>query len=166
MDDASVGAHSCAPLPADRTSPAPPAIADFACQISLGHKVSGVGTAHQQSQYRPGIVGWAVPTPQLTIPLFSLDFGLWTFHYSNGIPSRLLTSFRYARMPSSTVYFGVKPSSVRSRSVFTSEVMVNGLSLTEILACGRISRRYAVSSPVCRQAPLMLKMRCCGFFTR
>src|SRR2546426_10546287 len=35
MDDASVGAHSCAPLPADRASPAPPAIADFACQISL-----------------------------------------------------------------------------------------------------------------------------------
>src|SRR5437870_11934952 len=82
MDDASVGAHSCAPLPADRTSPAPPAIADFACQISLGHKVSGVGTAHQQSQYRPGIVGWAVPTPQLTIPLFSLDFGPWTLDFS------------------------------------------------------------------------------------
>src|SRR5438552_18760474 len=81
MDDASVGAHSCAPLPADKTSPAPPAIADFACQISLGHKVSGVGTAHQQSQYRPGIVGWAVPTPQLTIPLFSLDFGLWTLDF-------------------------------------------------------------------------------------
>ena len=35
MDDASVGAHSCAPLPADRANPAPPAIADFACQISL-----------------------------------------------------------------------------------------------------------------------------------
>src|SRR5437867_99186 len=35
MDEASVGAHSCAPLPADRASPAPPAIADFACQISL-----------------------------------------------------------------------------------------------------------------------------------
>src|SRR5438128_1518066 len=36
MDEASVGAHRCAPLPADRASPAPPAIADFACQISLG----------------------------------------------------------------------------------------------------------------------------------
>src|SRR5947208_7653652 len=35
MDGASVGAHSCAPLPADRASPAPPAIADFACQVSL-----------------------------------------------------------------------------------------------------------------------------------
>src|SRR5438128_2274518 len=107
---------------------------------------------------------WGGAHPTTDYP--PLLFGLWTFHYSNGIPSRLLTSFRYARMPSSTVYFGVKPSSVRSRSVFTSEVMVNGLSLTEILACGRISRRYAVSSPVCRQAPLMLKMRCCGFFTR
>src|SRR5437867_9877814 len=35
MDNAFVGAHSRAPLPADRASPAPPAIADFACQISL-----------------------------------------------------------------------------------------------------------------------------------
>src|SRR5437762_4294158 len=35
MDGASVGAHSCAPLPADRASPAAPAIADFACQVSL-----------------------------------------------------------------------------------------------------------------------------------
>src|SRR2546430_9859438 len=35
MDDASVGAQHAAPLPADRASPAPPAIADFACQISV-----------------------------------------------------------------------------------------------------------------------------------
>src|SRR5207247_8086265 len=34
MDNASVGAQHAAPLPADRASPAPPAIADFACQIS------------------------------------------------------------------------------------------------------------------------------------
>src|SRR5881296_3045377 len=36
MDNASVGAQHAAPLPTDRASPAPPAIADFACQISSG----------------------------------------------------------------------------------------------------------------------------------
>src|SRR5206468_19123 len=36
-------------LPADRASPAPPAIADFACQISLGE------------EYGPGIHTWLHP---------------------------------------------------------------------------------------------------------
>src|SRR5205823_3724765 len=53
-----VPTHHAAPLPADRASPAPPAIADFACQISLGGDIQHMLEALQFEKGRVGCGIW------------------------------------------------------------------------------------------------------------